>query len=178
MSQYYIMGREISDKLRFEFINKYVKGKEILEIGSTEGHIHKLFVEANKDKKFYTLDVDGEPDFKMDLNYPKSLNKKFAALGIKREQIIGNDFNEQRKQLEIESRALVFGIAILKTAQKQNQTLAETVVAVKHADQPVVSGPQFLVRHLLRNEIAIRGAVTVHAGPFGVQHPAFRLQAF
>ncbi|PIN77332.1 hypothetical protein COV15_02380 [Candidatus Woesearchaeota archaeon CG10_big_fil_rev_8_21_14_0_10_34_12] len=72
------MSREISDKLRFSFINKYIKGKDILDIGSTEGYIHKLLVEANKDKKFYTLDVDGNPDFKVDLNNPKNLDKKFG----------------------------------------------------------------------------------------------------
>ncbi len=74
------MGREISDKLRFKSINKHLKGEEILDIGSTEGYIHNLFVEANKNKKFYTLDVDGNPDFKVNLNNPKNLNKKFDTI--------------------------------------------------------------------------------------------------
>lgn len=75
-----ITGREISDRLRFKSINKYLHGTEILNVGSTEGHIHKLLVEANKDKRFYTLDVAGEPDFKVDLNNPKSIDKKFNTI--------------------------------------------------------------------------------------------------
>ncbi|MEK6893412.1 MAG: methyltransferase domain-containing protein [Nanoarchaeota archaeon] len=72
--------RNISDKLRFESINKYLKGNQILDIGSIEGHIHGLLVKANKDKHFYSLDINGNPDFKIDLNNLKKLNKKFDTI--------------------------------------------------------------------------------------------------
>ncbi|MBS3100211.1 class I SAM-dependent methyltransferase [Candidatus Pacearchaeota archaeon] len=69
------MGREISDRLRFKYFNRQIKGREILDIGSEEGAVHKLLVESNKDKKIYTLDVDNDPDFKIDLNNHNNLNK-------------------------------------------------------------------------------------------------------
>ncbi|MFA6023166.1 MAG: class I SAM-dependent methyltransferase [Candidatus Pacearchaeota archaeon] len=68
-----------SDLLRFKSINKFLKGKEILDIGSDEGYLHKLLVEKNPDKKFYTLDkLKG--DYKIDLDSPKKIAKKFDTI--------------------------------------------------------------------------------------------------
>ena len=41
-----------SDTLRFKRINRYIKGKEILDIGSSEGNVHKLLIEHNPEKIF------------------------------------------------------------------------------------------------------------------------------
>lgn len=69
-----------SDKLRFKYINKYLKGSEILDIGATEGYVHGLLKEANPDKKFYNLDNDGDSDFKVNLDKPGKLKKKFDTV--------------------------------------------------------------------------------------------------
>ena len=74
------MDREISDNLRFKYINKQVSGKNILDIGSAEGYLHNLLVKNNPDKKIFTLDVDGSPDFKVNLNNPTKLGKTFDAI--------------------------------------------------------------------------------------------------
>lgn len=67
-------------KLRFRVINNYLKGKEILDIGSNEGLLHDLLKIANRDKIFYTLDMGRNSDFKIDLNKRKNLNKKFDTI--------------------------------------------------------------------------------------------------
>ena len=69
-----------SDKLRFSRISKQVKGKEILDIGSTEGFVHQLLQKAHPDKKFYTLDASGKADFKVDLDNPGRISKKFDTI--------------------------------------------------------------------------------------------------
>lgn len=71
--------RAKSDMLRFRRINKHIKGKDILDIGSSEGNIHKLLIEHNKDRKFYTLDFKNA-DYNIDLNNPKKLNRKFDTV--------------------------------------------------------------------------------------------------
>ena len=68
-----------SDWLRFKYINKHLKGNEILDIGSSEGNIHRLLVDNNKNRKFYTLDLKNA-DFNIDLEKPKRINKKFDTL--------------------------------------------------------------------------------------------------
>lgn len=68
-----------SDKLRFGYINQYLKGKEILDIGSSEGFIHKMLVEKNPDKELFTMD-NNHSDFKTDLDNPKKINKKFDTI--------------------------------------------------------------------------------------------------
>lgn len=71
-----------SDKLRFSYINKFVKGKNILDIGSKEGFVHKLLVEENPDREIFTLDKE-EGDFRIDLDKPKKgkkINKKFDII--------------------------------------------------------------------------------------------------
>ena len=73
-------SRYKSDKLRFKHINRYIRGEEILDIGSSEGFIHKLLVKENPKKKFYTLDNSGKADFKMNLDNPKKINKKFDTV--------------------------------------------------------------------------------------------------
>lgn len=73
-------SRYKSDKLRFKHINKYLKGEEILDIGSSEGFIHNLLIKENPKKRFYTLDDSGKADFKIDLDKPKKINKKFDTI--------------------------------------------------------------------------------------------------
>lgn len=71
--------RTKSDNLRFKHINKYVKGKEVLDIGAKEGYIHSLIEKSNPDKKIYSLDLEGS-DFNANLNDGFSLNKKFDTI--------------------------------------------------------------------------------------------------
>lgn len=68
-----------SDKLRLKYINRYLKGKEILDIGSSEGFIHKMLIEKNKDKNFYTLDKKNS-NYNINLDNPQKINKKFDTL--------------------------------------------------------------------------------------------------
>jgi|SRR3989339_438273 len=68
-----------SDTLRFKRINRYIKGKEILDIGSSEGNVHKLLIEHNPEKIFFTLD-NKNSDFNINLDNPKKLNKKFDTV--------------------------------------------------------------------------------------------------
>ncbi|MAG37882.1 hypothetical protein CMI45_00645 [Candidatus Pacearchaeota archaeon] len=75
--------RQKSDKLRFKHINKYLRGTEILDIGSSEGFLHNLLKEKNKKKKFYTLDTSGNVDFKVNLDSPeksKPIKKRFDTI--------------------------------------------------------------------------------------------------
>src|SRR3989344_5449945 len=75
--------REKSDKLRFKYINRYIKGSEVLDIGSSEGFLHKLLKSKNKEKKFYTLDFSGKVDFKVNLDFPeksKPIKRKFDTI--------------------------------------------------------------------------------------------------
>lgn len=69
-----------SDELRFKYIQKFIKGSEVLDIGSTEGHVHQLIVKNNPDKKIYTLDNSGNADFNINLDKPKKLTKKFDTI--------------------------------------------------------------------------------------------------
>ena len=68
-----------SDKLRFKFINKFLKGKEILDVGSKEGYVHGLLVKANPDKKNYSTDFSNS-DYNLDLNKPWKIKKKFDTI--------------------------------------------------------------------------------------------------
>jgi len=69
-----------SDFLRFKYINKFIKGEDILDIGSTEGFLHDLLVKNNPKKRFYTLDTNSKADFKVDLDNPRKINKKFDTI--------------------------------------------------------------------------------------------------
>jgi len=69
-----------SDKLRFRYINKFLKGTEILDIGSSEGYLHKLLVNANANKNICSLDSNGEADFLIDLDNPKKIDNKFDTV--------------------------------------------------------------------------------------------------
>ncbi len=69
-----------SDLIRFKYINKQIHGRDILDIGSDEGYLHKLLKEKNLDKNFFTLDNTGNPNFKIDLDNPKKINKKFDTI--------------------------------------------------------------------------------------------------
>ncbi len=73
-------GRLKSDIIRFKAISKYVKGEEVLDIGSSEGNVHAMLVSQFPNKKFFTLDNSGKCDFKMDLDSPKKINKKFDTI--------------------------------------------------------------------------------------------------
>ncbi len=68
-----------SDRLRFEIINKFLVGKEILDVGSKEGYLHNLLVESNKNKKIYACDLE-KSDFNLDLNKPWNIKKKFDTI--------------------------------------------------------------------------------------------------
>ena len=69
-----------SDKLRFSKISNFVEGKEILDIGSSEGNIHKMLKENFRDKNISSMDNSGKPDFKVDLDNPIKINKKFDTI--------------------------------------------------------------------------------------------------
>ncbi len=69
-----------SDYLRFKNISQFIKGREILDIGSTEGFVHKLLKESNPEKSLFTLDNSGKADFKVDLDNPKQLGRKFDTI--------------------------------------------------------------------------------------------------
>ena len=76
-------ARHKSDLLRFKYINQYLenlKGADILDIGATEGNVHKMLINSNANNFIYSLDFKGTPDFKVDLNNPKDLNKKFDII--------------------------------------------------------------------------------------------------
>lgn len=72
-------GRIKSDILRFECINKYIIGKKILDIGSSEGYVHKLLKRENPDKRIFRIDKKNS-DFNMDLNNPKNIKEKFDTI--------------------------------------------------------------------------------------------------
>lgn len=72
--------RSISDRVRFKRFNKFLKGKNILDIGNNEGFVHKYLVKENPDKRFYTLDIEGNSDFVVDLNNPKKISKQFDTI--------------------------------------------------------------------------------------------------
>jgi len=75
-----VVDRSISDRYRFKIFNKHLKGKEILDIGNIEGFVHGYLKKANPDKKFYTLDMEGEPDFVVDLNRDWRIANKFDTI--------------------------------------------------------------------------------------------------
>lgn len=68
-----------SDNLRFKYINKYIQGNEVLDIGASEGFLHKLLIEKNPDKNIFSLDKENA-DFKINLDKPKKINKKFDTI--------------------------------------------------------------------------------------------------
>ena len=68
-----------SDFLRFKYINRFLLGQDVLDIGSGEGNMHQLLVKANPDKRFFSLDSK-KADFIMDLDNPKKINKKFDSI--------------------------------------------------------------------------------------------------
>jgi SAM-dependent methyltransferase len=72
-------GRMKSDLLRFKYINNFIKGPEILDIGSKEGNLYKLLSNSNKDKTIFTLDRENG-DFKVDLDTPIKIDKKFDTV--------------------------------------------------------------------------------------------------
>jgi len=69
-----------SDFKRFKRINKFLKGKEILDIGSSEGFVHGLLKKSNPNKKIYSLDMKNS-DFNIDLNKINwKIRKKFDTV--------------------------------------------------------------------------------------------------
>ena len=69
-----------SDKLRFKKISKFVVGNFILDIGSCEGHVHRLLKDKFKNKKIFSMDLDKNSDFQIDLNKPKKISQKFDTV--------------------------------------------------------------------------------------------------
>lgn len=68
-----------SDFLRFGYINKFLKGKEILDLGAKEGYLHNLLIKNNPDKKIFSCDLNNS-DFNRDLNKPFNIKKKFDTI--------------------------------------------------------------------------------------------------
>lgn len=68
-----------SDKLRFRYINRFIKGEEILDLGASEGNVHKLIVERNSERKIYSCDMKNA-DFNRDLNRPFKIKKRFDTI--------------------------------------------------------------------------------------------------
>lgn len=69
-----------SDKLRFKKISRFVEGDSILNIGSTEGNLHRLLKERFENKKIFSMDLKEDSDFKIDLNKPKDIMKRFDTI--------------------------------------------------------------------------------------------------
>ncbi|MCW8965846.1 MAG: class I SAM-dependent methyltransferase [Candidatus Pacearchaeota archaeon] len=69
-----------SDKLRFSKISQFVKGDSILDIGASEGNVHNMLKSKFKDKQVFSMDSVGKPDFKVNLDNPKKINKKFDTV--------------------------------------------------------------------------------------------------
>lgn len=69
-----------SDLLRASHISSFIKGNEVLDIGSKEGNVNKILTNNHKNKMFFSLDNSGDADFKVDLDKPKKLNKKFDTI--------------------------------------------------------------------------------------------------
>ena len=68
-----------SDFKRFSYINRCLKGKEILDMGSKEGYLHELFLKNNPDKKIYSCDLK-DSDFNFDFNKSFKIKKKFDTI--------------------------------------------------------------------------------------------------
>jgi 2-polyprenyl-3-methyl-5-hydroxy-6-metoxy-1,4-benzoquinol methylase len=68
-----------SDLLRLKYINKFLKGAEILDIGSSEGNLHLLLKKANPKKTFFTLD-NKKGDYIVNLDKPKAVKHKFDTI--------------------------------------------------------------------------------------------------
>ncbi len=68
-----------SDSLRFKYINKFLKGKNILDLASSEGYVHELLIKNNPDKKIYSCDFK-DADFNRNLNEPFGINRKFDSV--------------------------------------------------------------------------------------------------
>jgi cyclopropane fatty-acyl-phospholipid synthase-like methyltransferase len=71
--------REKSDRLRLRVIKRFLTGKEILDIGSSEGEIHRILKADNGGKKFFSMDKTNA-DFNIDLDRPKKINRKFDCI--------------------------------------------------------------------------------------------------
>lgn len=69
-----------SDKLRFEKMNRFVKGDLILDIGSNEGNINKMLRAKFNDKKIFSMDLKRGSDFRIDLDNPKNISQKFDMI--------------------------------------------------------------------------------------------------
>ena len=69
-----------SDKIRFGQINAHIIGKDILDIGSKEGYLHKLIVKANPEKRIFSLDSSKDSDFVMNLDKPKKIGERFDTI--------------------------------------------------------------------------------------------------
>lgn len=69
-----------SDKLRFKKISKFMDKGSILDIGSTEGNLHKFILEKFNNKNVFSLDIKNNADFSMDLDHPKNISKKFDMI--------------------------------------------------------------------------------------------------
>ena len=69
-----------SDVLRFKYINKFIKGNILLDIGSLEGDLHKRIKDSHTNMDIYSLDNSNEADFTVDLDKPLSLHKKFDTI--------------------------------------------------------------------------------------------------
>lgn len=68
-----------SDTLRFSKIIEFIEGNDILDIGSSEGNVHKLIKEYFEDKKIFSMDLENS-DFNNNLDNPKEINKKFDTI--------------------------------------------------------------------------------------------------
>lgn len=73
-------GREISDGLRARKCSPWIKGERVLNIGATEGTFDRELRDKHKEKKWSTLDIEGTPDFKRDLNKPFNLRERFDTI--------------------------------------------------------------------------------------------------
>ncbi|MFA5992292.1 MAG: class I SAM-dependent methyltransferase [Candidatus Pacearchaeota archaeon] len=72
--------REKSDLVRFRRINKFIIGKDVLDIGSSEGSLHELLKRSNPERIIFSMDKIGNVDFIVDLNKPIKINKKFDTV--------------------------------------------------------------------------------------------------
>jgi len=68
-----------SDTLRSKYINRWLIGREVLDIGSKEGNLHKMLRKNNQNKSFLTLDYSNA-DLNFDLDKNPNLEKKFDCI--------------------------------------------------------------------------------------------------
>ena len=62
-----------SDRIRFKYIDRFLVGREVLDIGSSEGNLHALLTKSNNNKQFFTMGLGKNADFKINIDKQNKL---------------------------------------------------------------------------------------------------------